>query len=143
MVIYDGVDIDHSSAPAAALHSSWVADELKVVRNTHAAFHLPGGTIAGMAHSGLSCLITQGKEPWTLRNKVKDADRTRPAKECEEIVYPKPDGVLSFDLLTNLQRSGTGCQLGKVMVLSNLSYLLCNLPTSVQAHLTITTSLPT
>lgn len=78
-----------------------------MVRNTHAAFHLPGGTIAGMAHSGLSCLITKGKEPWTLRNKVKDADRTRPAKECEEIVYPKPDGVLSFDLLTNLQRSGT------------------------------------
>jgi electron-transferring-flavoprotein dehydrogenase len=27
--------------------------------------------------------------------------------ECTKIDYPKPDGVLSFDLLTNLARSGT------------------------------------
>ena len=27
--------------------------------------------------------------------------------ECAKIDYPKPDGVLSFDLLTNLARSGT------------------------------------
>jgi electron-transferring-flavoprotein dehydrogenase len=26
---------------------------------------------------------------------------------CKPIVYPKHDGVLTFDLLTNLQRSGT------------------------------------
>jgi electron-transferring-flavoprotein dehydrogenase len=90
----------------SALHKSWVVEELKVVRNTHASFHLPGGTLSGMAHSGLSCLVTQGKEPWTLHNNTPDADRTRPAKEFKEIVYPKPDGVLSFDLLTNLQRSG-------------------------------------
>lgn len=88
------------------LHKSWVAEELKVVRNTHSAFHLPGGTLTGMIHSGLSCMITKGKEPWSLRNKTPDADRTRPAKEFTEIQYPKPDGVLSFDLLTNLQRSG-------------------------------------
>lgn len=76
------------------------------MRNTHAAFHLPGGMLAGMAHSGLSCMITGGKEPWSLRNKTPDADRTRPAKEFTEIAYPKPDGVLSFDLMTNLMRSG-------------------------------------
>lgn len=76
------------------------------MRNTHAAFHLPGGALSGMVHSGLSCMITGGKEPWTLRNKTPDADRTRPAKEFSEIAYPKPDGVLSFDLMTNLMRSG-------------------------------------
>lgn len=89
-----------------ALYGSWVVDELKVVRNTHAAFHLPGGALTGVLHSGLSCLVMQGMEAWTLRNRTKDCDRTLPAAECEEIVYPKPDGVLSFDLLTNLQRSG-------------------------------------
>jgi electron-transferring-flavoprotein dehydrogenase len=94
------------SLSRAALHKSWVAEELKIVRNTHSAFHLPGGTLTGMIHSGLSCLITGGKEPWSLHNKTPDADRTRPAKEFSEIEYPKPDGVLSFDLLTNLQRSG-------------------------------------
>ena len=59
-----------------------------------------------MIHSGLSTLITNGKEPWTLHNHNKDCERTRLALEFKEIAYPKPDGVLSFDLLTNLQRSG-------------------------------------
>ena len=31
----------------------------------------------------------------------------QPASECTKIDYPKPDGVLSFDLLSNLARSGT------------------------------------
>lgn len=100
----EGVEV---TAYDDALHSSWVAEELKVVRNTHAAFHLPGGTLTGLTHSGFSCLISKGKEPWTLSNKVPDSARTAPAQQCEEIKYPKPDGVISFDLLTNLQRSGT------------------------------------
>lgn len=89
----------------AALEASWIAQELKVVRNTHAAFH--GGVLAGMAHTALSCFVTQGAEPWTLSNKTPDSARTLPAKACRPIAYPKPDGKLSFDLLTNLQRSGT------------------------------------
>jgi len=91
----------------AALRSSWVAEELRIVRNSHAAFHLPGGTLTGLVLTGLSCLITGGKEPWTIANSVRDCDRTLPAAGFKEIGYPKPDGVLSFDLLTNLQRSGT------------------------------------
>ena len=83
-----------------------MAEELKVVRNTHAAFHLPGGALTGVVHSGLSCLVMRGIEPWTLHNHTKDSARTQLAEDCDEIVYPKPDGVLSFDLLTNLQRSG-------------------------------------
>lgn len=27
--------------------------------------------------------------------------------ECKPIEYPKPDGVISFDLLTNVSRTGT------------------------------------
>ena len=87
------------------LQKSWVANELKVVRNTHAAFHY--GTIVGMIHTAFSCFISQGNEPWTLSNKTIDSAKTKPAKECQEIVYPKPDGKISFDLLSNLQRSGT------------------------------------
>lgn len=33
-----------------ALQSSWIAEELKEIRNTHAAFHY--GLLAGMAHTG-------------------------------------------------------------------------------------------
>lgn len=88
-----------------ALRTSWIADELKEIRNTHAAFH--GGVLAGMTHTALSCFITRGYEPWTLTNSIKDSAKTGLAKYFVPIAYPKPDGQLSFDLLTNLQRSGT------------------------------------
>lgn len=88
-----------------ALYSSWVAEELKVVRNTHAAFH--HGLLPGMIHTAFSTFISGGKEPWTLKNSTPDSEKTKTANRFTEIKYPKPDGTLSFDLLTNLQRSGT------------------------------------
>jgi electron-transferring-flavoprotein dehydrogenase len=51
--------------------------------------------------------ITKGREPWTLDHKGRDADKTQPMEHFEPISYPAPDGVLTFDLLTNLQRAGT------------------------------------
>ncbi len=38
---------------------------------------------------------------------VPDHKALKPAAQSAPIDYPKPDGVLSFDLLTNLQRSNT------------------------------------
>eukprot|EP00730_Choanoeca_flexa_P009187 TRINITY_DN12603_c0_g3_i1.p1 TRINITY_DN12603_c0_g3~~TRINITY_DN12603_c0_g3_i1.p1 ORF type:complete len:633 (+),score=160.83 TRINITY_DN12603_c0_g3_i1:275-1900(+) len=89
----------------SAMENSWVYEELKPVRNVHSAFHF--GVGPGLIHAGLSTLITRGKEPWTVSNTKKDSEKTKKAAECEPIEYPKPDGVLSFDLLTNLARSGT------------------------------------
>lgn len=88
------------------LDESWVGEELRVIRNAHGSFHSPLGQLGGMIHTAFSCFISKGKEPWTFKNDTIDADKTKPAAQCEEIKYPKPDGVLSFDLLTNLQRSG-------------------------------------
>lgn len=88
-----------------ALESSWVADELKAVRNVHAAFH--NGTLPGLLYAGLNAFVLKGKEPWTIDNKLPDSAKTRPAKDFAPIEYPKPDGKLTFDLLSNLQRSGT------------------------------------
>jgi electron-transferring-flavoprotein dehydrogenase len=89
------------------LFDSWVGKELREVRNSHGAFRGPLGCIGGMAHAGLAAFITKGSEPWTFHNNTPDTACTKPAAECKEIQYPKPDGVLSFDLLSNLQRSGT------------------------------------
>lgn len=52
--------------------------------------------------------MLKGREPWSFRNGRKDADATLPVGDpaCEPIEYPKPDGVLSFDLLSNLALSG-------------------------------------
>ena len=59
-----------------------------------------------MLYTGLSTFITKGREPWTLAHNKIDADTTAPAKGFNPIQYPAPDGKLTFDLLTNLQRSG-------------------------------------
>lgn len=87
------------------LYNSWVGAELKTVRNTHAAFH--NGMAAGMIYSGFACFIGRGLEPWTLSNKIPDSAKTGAAANFKEIEYPKFDNKLSFDILTNLQRSGT------------------------------------
>eukprot|EP01038_Epipyxis_sp_PR26KG_P006940 gene6940-9494_t len=85
--------------------ASWIGDELKIVRNCHSSFHY--GLLPGLIHTAFSCFITKGKEPWTLKNEEKDSQKTKESKLFEEIKYPKTDGILSFDLLTNLTRSGT------------------------------------
>jgi electron-transferring-flavoprotein dehydrogenase len=36
-----------------------------------------------------------------------DYKRLKPASECKPINYPKPDGVISFDLLTSVALTGT------------------------------------
>lgn len=36
-----------------------------------------------------------------------DNAKLKPAKECKVIDYPKPDGVVSFDLLTSVALTGT------------------------------------
>ena len=87
------------------MEKSWVFEELKEVRNCHGAFHW--GLVPGLAYSAASAFFLKGKESWSFRNTVPDHAKTKPAAECTPIEYPKPDGIISFDLLTNLTRSGT------------------------------------
>ncbi|GMF17058.1 unnamed protein product [Phytophthora fragariaefolia] len=93
------------SSYEGAVESSWIAEELKAVRNVHAGFGK--GFLPGLLHAGVATHVLRGKEPWTIPNTVPDSAKTRPAKEFTPIEYPKPDGKLTFDLLSNLQRSGT------------------------------------
>lgn len=91
------------------LMNSWIKDELYEVRNVHAAF-AKWGLLPGLAYAGASTFIFGGKEPWTLKPPhSSDSEATQPKDQIKghPIEYPSPDGVLTFDLLTNLQRSGT------------------------------------
>ena len=89
----------------SAMERSWVWKELTEVRNVHPSFHY--GMYAGLIYSGLSLLVLGGKEPWTFRNSSEgDHTTTGKAADHKEISYPKPDGILTFDILTNLTRSG-------------------------------------
>jgi electron-transferring-flavoprotein dehydrogenase len=89
------------------LKNSWVFKELTAFRNYAPSFKW--GLYAGVVYSGLSGFILGGMEPWTFsKNDGKhDSEKTMKAAECTPIEYPKPDGKLSFDILTNLARSGT------------------------------------
>jgi electron-transferring-flavoprotein dehydrogenase len=95
----------HVKAYQEKYEASSIKSELYEIRNTHEAF-ARWGVGPGLIYTGLSTFITKGREPWTLAHNKIDADATAPAKGFSPIQYPAPDGKLTFDLLTNLQRSG-------------------------------------
>jgi electron-transferring-flavoprotein dehydrogenase len=88
------------------MEESWVYKELYQVRNCHEAF-AKWGTTGGLIYTGMAAFITKGREPWTLQHTKRDCDKTGEAKQFQPIQYSAPDNILTFDLLTNLQRSGT------------------------------------
>lgn len=89
------------------LRSSYIWSELKEVRNMRPSFHSPLGIYGGIMYSGLEAYIFRGKMPWTLNHKGTDAEATGPADKYRKIEYPKPDGELTFDILTSVSRTGT------------------------------------
>ena len=97
----DGVEV---TAYAELLKQSWVWDELYRARNIRPSFHY--GLWVGLAYSGLDTYLLRGRAPWTLRNHA-DHLALRPAAECQPIVYPKPDGVVTFDKPSSVYLSNT------------------------------------
>ncbi|KAJ9621222.1 hypothetical protein H2203_007274 [Taxawa tesnikishii (nom. ined.)] len=89
------------------LRSSTIWSELKEIRNMRPSFHTPLGIYGGILYSGLEAFVLRGKEPWTFKHKGTDASNTKLAKDCKKIEYPKPDGKISFDILTSVSRTGT------------------------------------
>jgi electron-transferring-flavoprotein dehydrogenase len=85
--------------------SSWAYDELHLVRNVRQVFAM--NFFAGVLYTGVTGMLTKGKEPFTLQHHQPDHKGLIPADKAPKIDYPKPDGVLTFDLLTNHARSGT------------------------------------
>lgn len=90
-----------------ALRKSSIWKELYEVRNMRPSFSTPLGLYGGIMYSGLEAYILRGRTPWTLKHHGTDAAATKPASECEKIEYPKPDGKISFDILTSVSRTGT------------------------------------
>lgn len=78
--------------------------ELRESRNFKGGFDY--GLWAGLLHGRLVA-STKGKEPWTLTHSKPDSEKTKPKDQFKPIEYPKKDGKLTFDLLTNLTRSNT------------------------------------
>ena len=87
------------------LRNSWVFEELHQSRNFQPSFKY--GMVPGTVLAGIDTYLFRGKAPWTLHHDHADHQALKKAADCKPIDYPKADGVLSFDLLTNLERSGT------------------------------------
>jgi electron-transferring-flavoprotein dehydrogenase len=88
----------------ARFEQSWVASELKAVRNVRPAFRW--GLWAGLLHAGIDTLLLRGRAPWTLHHHP-DHTSLKPAAEARRIAYPKPDGKISFDRLSSVFISNT------------------------------------
>ncbi|RED48597.1 electron transfer flavoprotein-ubiquinone oxidoreductase [Aestuariispira insulae] len=88
-----------------AMKKSWVWDELYRSRNLRPSFKW--GFYAGMLYSAIDTFLFRGKAPWTLKHHGPDHTCLKKASEAPKIDYPKPDGVISFDRLTNVSFSAT------------------------------------
>jgi electron-transferring-flavoprotein dehydrogenase len=100
---------DELSKYTTAVENSWIYDDLRKVRNVKPLWSKLG-LAGGLALGGLDMWMNElfGLSLFgTLRHRKSDAESTRPAAEFKPIDYPKPDGVISFDRLTNLAFSGT------------------------------------
>ncbi|WP_416831880.1 MAG: 4Fe-4S dicluster domain-containing protein [Erythrobacter sp.] len=91
----------------AAVRSSWIADELKLVQNAQPAVAKYGGDI-GTLLAGVDMWMRTLKIglPISMKHKP-DYTYTGRADLYPKIDYPKPDGVISFDRLTNVAYSFT------------------------------------
>ncbi|KAL0265142.1 hypothetical protein SLS55_001101 [Diplodia seriata] len=89
------------------LRNSTIWSELKEVRNMRPSFHNPLGLYGGVLYSGITAFVLRGKEPWTFKHGKPDHATTKHVDDSQKIEYPKPDGKISFDILTSVSRSGT------------------------------------
>ncbi|KES10612.1 Dehydrogenase (flavoprotein) [Snodgrassella alvi SCGC AB-598-O02] len=83
---------------------SWLYAELHKVRNLRPAFKW--GLLGGLAYGAMEEFIFRGKAPWTLSHFGTDHGSLRKAKDCRPIIYPKPDGQLTFDRTTAVYLAG-------------------------------------
>jgi electron-transferring-flavoprotein dehydrogenase len=96
---------DELAAYSAAFEQSWLHEELHVARNVKP--WLKKGLYLGSLMTGIDQLIFRGKAPWTLHHSQADHECLQPAANFQPIVYPKPDGKLTFDRLSSVFISNT------------------------------------
>ena len=105
----EGREADELVAYQTAYEASWVYQDLKRVRNVKPLWSKLG-LIGGLAAGGLDMWTNElfGFSFFgTLKHDKTDAASLKSAKKFKPIAYPKPDGVISFDRLTNVAFSGT------------------------------------
>ncbi len=103
--VHAGRQHDELAAYPEAFEKSWLHTELNKDRNFKNWFKK--GLVVGTVMNGLEQFALRGHIPWTIHRTQADHELLKPARECAEIVYPKPDGKLTFDRLSSVFISNT------------------------------------
>ena len=99
---------DELASYEEAFRKSWVYTDLAQVKNVKPMWSKLG-LIGGLALGGLDMWMNQllGFGLGTWKHGKADYATLKPASEAKPIIYPKPDGEISFDRLTNVAFSAT------------------------------------
>lgn len=96
---------DELAAYPDSFRQSWLHEELHRARNFKQ--WMSKGLYLGTLMVGIEQKLFGGKVPWTLHHRHRDHELLKPASQCAQIVYPKPDGKLTFDRLSSVFLSNT------------------------------------
>jgi electron-transferring-flavoprotein dehydrogenase len=107
--VTSGRQHDELSAYPEAFERSWLFDELQASRNTKQ--WMKKGLYLSSVMNGIELWLLPKlgfkAPPWTIHNTVPDHAKLKPAADCPQITYPKPDGKLTFDRLSSVFISNT------------------------------------
>lgn len=105
--ITNGRAHDELTSYGEAVDNSWIASELKLVRNAQPSLEKFGGTL-GTLVAGTDMWMRTLKIglPVTMKHEPDYAHLHR-KEHAHKIEYPKPDGVISFDRLSSVFLSST------------------------------------
>jgi len=96
---------DELTTYGTRFEQSWLHEELHVARNFKP--WMSKGLAVGSVMFGIDQIVLRGKAPWTLKHHQADNECLKPAADFTPIVYPKPDGKLTFDRLSSVFISNT------------------------------------
>jgi len=96
---------DELASYPEAFRGSWLFDELWRARNFKP--WMAKGLYTGSLMFGVDQIVFGGKAPWTLHHRHADHETLKNRGAAQPIGYPKADGVLTFDRLTNVAFSNT------------------------------------
>ncbi|HUF20833.1 MAG TPA: electron transfer flavoprotein-ubiquinone oxidoreductase [Burkholderiales bacterium] len=100
-----GRERDELSAYPESFERSWLHSELYRARNFKP--WMSKGLYLGTLMVGIDQIVFGGKAPWTLHHAHADHETLKPKSESAPIVYPRPDGKLTFDRLSSVFISNT------------------------------------
>ena len=107
--VTSGRQHDELTAYPEAFEKSWLKKELEASRNTKQ--WMKKGLYLSSIMNGIELWLLPKlgfkSPPWTIHSTVPDHAKLKPAKDCPQIIYPKPDGKISFDKLSSVFISNT------------------------------------